>query len=58
MLKGLSDAMEYKIKGILVWNELMKAGIQLDQVVSGSLQGGEFTSQIFKLLSLSLHNKK
>ncbi|XJZ26713.1 alpha-galactosidase [Bacillota bacterium Lsc_1132] len=56
MLKGLNDEMEYKIEGIqgtFYGDELMNAGILLDQTVSGSLQWGDFTSQIFKLSSLS-----
>jgi alpha-galactosidase len=52
MLKGLNSDFEYEIEGIAgsyYGDELMNAGIQLDQVISGSLQWGDFTSQLFKL---------
>jgi alpha-galactosidase len=47
---------EYKIEGLhgsFYGDELMNAGIQLDQTVSGSLQWGDYTSQIFILKNLS-----
>ncbi|PLS03756.1 alpha-galactosidase [Neobacillus cucumis] len=56
VLKGLRDDMEYKIEGIqgsFYGDELMNAGIQLDRIAAGSLQWGDFTSQVFKLSSLS-----
>ncbi|MEH7547896.1 alpha-galactosidase [Neobacillus vireti] len=56
LLKGLRDDVEYKIKGLhgsFYGDELMNAGIQLDQAVSGPLQWGDYTSQIFILTSLS-----
>lgn len=56
LLKGLNEEHEYEIEGIMgsfYGDELMNAGIQLDQTVSGSLQWGDFSSQIFKLKSLS-----
>lgn len=54
VLKGLDEDQEYEIEGIsgsYFGDELINAGIQLDQAVSGSLQWGDFTSQIFKLKS-------
>jgi alpha-galactosidase len=56
LLKGLNEELEYEIEGItgtFYGDELMNAGIQLDQTVSGSLQWGDFSSQIFRLKSLS-----
>lgn len=56
LLKGLSDEQEYEVEGMsgsYYGDELMNAGIQLDQAVSGSLQWGDFTSQLFKLKSRS-----
>ncbi|MDQ0199450.1 alpha-galactosidase [Neobacillus ginsengisoli] len=56
LLKGLNEEHKYEIEGMacsFYGDELMNAGIQLDQAVSGSLQWGDFTSQIFKLKSLS-----
>lgn len=52
VLKGLHEEFEYSIEGIsgsFYGDELMNVGIQLDQVVSGELQYGDFSSQIFKL---------
>lgn len=52
ILKGLQAEFEYEIDGIsgtFFGDELMHAGIQLDQVVEGELQMGDFTSQIFTL---------
>jgi alpha-galactosidase len=54
VLKSLDADQEYEVEGIsgsYFGDELMNAGIQLDQTVSGSLQWGDFTSQIFKLKS-------
>jgi alpha-galactosidase len=52
LLKGLNAEQQYEIEGFsgsFYGDELMNAGIQLDQTVSGSLQWGDFSSQIFKL---------
>jgi alpha-galactosidase len=52
LLKGLNAEQQYEIEGFsgsFYGDELMNAGIQLDQTVSGLLQWGDFSSQIFKL---------
>ncbi|NRD76295.1 alpha-galactosidase [Bacillus sp. BRMEA1] len=56
LLKGLHNELEYEIEGMngsFYGDELMNAGIQLDQVIPGLLQWGDFTSQIFKLMCRS-----
>jgi alpha-galactosidase len=57
VLRGLRQEYKYRIEGITGFfygDELMNAGLNLDNVVlSGELQFGDFTSQIFKLFYLA-----